>query len=347
MWSSISDYESIRLARELGLINPTDAVRLGQHLELLAHFDSLDNKDAENEEMTRDEAISFLRTCVNSVLGREGNIAPVEFISFRSQLEGRTFKEDDTEILTLQQASYFFKKTTISILLAGIKSKSGAQFEHTIGNIGVIVPALWTSLREAEKWSIGQTYAEVVAAGAATAVAALKKALTKVHGFDFVPESLRSQTFAAAAANVIKLHTGTNNFYNEPLAIAALSRLGTTIPWPAFPICVSATLAVVLGNAYGTSFGAQSDADSILSRLSQNQWEYYLNECLSGDELVLQKLSWNDKPLQRWFHVVHRYALLERNIKKHKVRRLIETSDKEQGAHAKRVAEELLSGIGK
>ena len=75
---SISDYEAINLARELGIINSTDSKRLTQHLELLAHFDSLNPKDAEEEEMSREEAISFLRTCVNSVLGREGNTAPIE-----------------------------------------------------------------------------------------------------------------------------------------------------------------------------------------------------------------------------------------------------------------------------
>ena len=101
---SISNYEAITLARELGLINSTDAKRLTQHLELLAHFDSLNLEDSEAEEMSREEALSFLRTCVNAVLGRNGNIAPAEFMDFRTSLESRTFKISDSEVETLRAA---------------------------------------------------------------------------------------------------------------------------------------------------------------------------------------------------------------------------------------------------
>ncbi|MBK6864392.1 MAG: hypothetical protein IPG91_12920 [Ideonella sp.] len=94
---SISDFEAITLARELGLINSTDAKRLTQHLELLAHFDGLSPNGTDTEEMTREEALSFLRTCVNSILSRPGNIAPLEFLTFRAALEGRTFKETTTK----------------------------------------------------------------------------------------------------------------------------------------------------------------------------------------------------------------------------------------------------------
>lgn len=325
---SISDYEAITLARELGLINSTDSKRLTQHLELLAHFDSLNTDDAESEEMTREEALSFLRTCVNAVLGREESIAPAEFMSFRSELENRTFKESDPELFTLQHAPYFFKKTTLSILIAAAKTKTGAQFEHTLGNILVIIPTLWQSLRDSEKYSVGQAYAEAVSAGASAVVLALKKALSTIQGFDFVPESLRSQSFAAAAANIINVHTSMNNFYNEPAAIQALSRLGTTIPWPAFPICMSAILAVKLGNSYGVSNAAIPYANQLLSRLTQNQWKYYLNECLPGDALVLQKLVWSERPRIIWLELVKSYQLPEQAEKSAQVTKLLVASHK-------------------
>jgi hypothetical protein len=344
---SISDYEAITLARELGLINATDAKRLTQHLELLAHFDSLNIDAAETEEMSREEALSFLRTCVNAVLGREGNIAPAEVLTFRAQLESRTFKETDPELVTLQVAPYFFKKTTLSILLAGAKTKAGAQFEHTLGNILVVIPFLWPSLRDAERWSIGQSYAEAVNASLTPVVAALKKALSAVQGFDFVPESLRSQTFAAAASNLISVHTAMNNFYNESSAISALSKLGTTIPWPAFPICMSAVLAVQLGNSYGVSNAAIPEASKLLSRLTKNQWEYYLNECLPGDELILQKLAWYEKPRARWFALSQEFDLQAKAIKKATVGKLVAGGQKAEHQALAAAAKVLLDGVGK
>ncbi|WP_227318972.1 hypothetical protein [Cedecea davisae] len=344
---SISNYEAITLARELGLINSTDATRLTQHLELLAHFDSLNIEDSEAEEMSREEALSFLRTCVNAVLGRNGNIAPAEFMDFRSELEGRTFKISDAEVATLQAAPYFFKKTTLSILLSGVKSKTGAQFEHTLGNIVVLVPFLWESLRDAEKWSIGQSYAEAVNSGHSPAVTALKKALTATQGFDFVPESLRSQTFAAAASNVISVHTEMNNFYNEPAAITALAKLGTTIPWPAFPISMSAILAVRLGNNYGVSTAAQTDTINLLERLTANQWEYYLKECLPGDELILQKLAWYGKPQSRWANLVKDFDLASKSFKNRNLTKLLDASIKGDSEGIRVSAEKLLSDMRK
>ena len=344
---SISDYEAIHLARELGLVNSTDAKRLTQHLELLAHFDSLDTNEAEFEEMSREEALSFLRTCVNSVLGREGDFAPVEFVRFRSELENRTFKAQDVEVGTLKAAPYFFKKTTLSILLSAVKTRSGAQFEHTLGNIVVLVPTLWPYLRDNEKWSFGQAYAEVVAAGNSPAVIALKKALTEVRGFDYVPESLRSETFSAAASHVVRMHTGVNNYYNEPTAIAALSKLGTTIPWPAFPICMSAILAVSLGNSYGYSWDAQADADALLDRLSNTQWEYYLNSCLPSDELILEKLAWYQKPRNRWTALTEKYRFTEKSIKPKDVRSLLTASAANNAATVESLSEKMLAAARK
>lgn len=324
--STVSDFEAITLARELGFINATDAKRLTQHLELLAHFESLQTEDAEFEEMTREDALSFLRTCVNTVLGRADNFAPVQFVQFRNHLESRTFKPDDEEVETLKAAPYFFKKTTLSILLSNMKSRSGAQFEHSLGNLVVLLPIIWEQLRENEKWSAGQAYAEVVSSGNSAAVIAMKKALTSVRGFDFVPESLRSHTFSSAASAVITVHTGMDNFYNEPPAIAALARLGSTIPWPAFPVCMSAILAVRLGNAYGASINAQPHALELLGRLTINQWEYYLNQCLASDELILSKLSWHEKPRVRWNKLVEDFGLKGVDIKNERVSRLIAAS---------------------
>ncbi len=339
---SISNYEAIRLAQELGIINSTDAVRLSQHSDLLAHFDNLDQESAESEEMSQEEAVSFLRTCVNSVLGRVDNFAPTEFVQFRSELESRTFKADDGHVLALQAAPYFFKRTTLSILLSGVKTKSGAQFEHTLGNIVVIVPKIWPQLRDAERWSVGQGYAEAVNSGESAAVSALKKALMAVQGFDYVPETLRSQSFSSAASAIINVHSAANNYYNEPSAVAALVKLGSTIPWPAFPVCMSAVFAVYLGNMYGHTWNAQSDITSLLKRLTTNQWEYYFNECLPNDQLILQKLSWYRKPLDRWLNLFTEFNLTQLTIKNRDSVALVTASTQQKGASVQDIAGRML-----
>lgn len=340
---SISNFEAIRLAQELGIINATDAKRLSQHTELLAHFDNLDIGSAEAEEMSREEAVGFLRTCVNSVLGHADNFAPTEFVKFRTALESRTFKSTDSEVLSLHVSPYFFKRTTLSILLAGTKLRSGAQYEHTLGNIIVVVPAIWPQLRDAERWSVGQAYAESVNAGDSATVLALKKALMSVQGFDYVPETLRSHTFSAAASAIINIHTASNNFYNEPSAVSALVKLGSTIPWPAFPVCMSSLMAVYLGNAYGHTWGAQGDIVSFFKRLTNNQWEYYFNECLPNDQLILQKLGWYPKPLARWMELFGDFNLRSLTLKNKDSQSIFDASASSKLEQVKKLAVGILT----
>lgn len=340
--SVITDFEAINLGRELGIISTTDAKRLSQAIEMLAHFDNLSPEESDEVDFTAEEATLYLRTCVQAVLGKASSEPSLSFVTFRAQLEERTFKALDGEIVQLAQSPYFFKRTALSVLLSGIKAKSGAQFEHLVGNSAVIIPVLWESLKSQERWSVGQTYAEVVSAGLSAAAKGIKTALLAVKGFDYVPESLRSSTFTAAANAVLTAHSGFQNFYNEPAAIQALARLGTTIPWPAFANCMTAIFAIALGNPYGVSWAAQPDANSLLDRLSNNQWDYFLNECLPRDRLILGKLCW-DKPRENWSNLVKKYELGESNVKNIHVKRLLSETEAGKADEIKRRAEGLLS----
>src|SRR5260370_9805064 len=179
------------------------------------------------------------------------------------------------------------------------KSATGAQLENALRNVNVILPLLWNGLLLPDRQQVGSVYAEVMNEGKKTAASGMKKLLLRVHGFDFVPEDLRSRSFITAAHKVIEAHEGMNNFYNEPLPTTALERMGSMIPIPAFPICMSALLSVRLGNPFGISYGAQASATSALKRVPNDRWVYYLNECLPGDERILYKLL-SDGQIARW-----------------------------------------------
>src|SRR5208283_501990 len=68
---AVSDAEAISLARDLGIITPLQTMRLFHSQEVVAHFAGIDNDPAANQEeqMTREEAVSCLRVCVQGVLG--------------------------------------------------------------------------------------------------------------------------------------------------------------------------------------------------------------------------------------------------------------------------------------
>jgi hypothetical protein len=353
---AITDYEAIRLAEDLGIISPLEGKRLRHSKDLIVHFSSPsqsapsseegDESSAPDERMTVDEAVGCLRACVQNILGRPKIEVAVKFATFRRELETRTFPANDGQMVALAASPYMFKRTTLSVLLALAKSAQGATLENALGNINTILPLLWNQLRKPEKWQTGQTYAEVYAHGKNDSVAGLQRALLSVRGFDFVPETLRSNTFTAAATKVIEAHEGVNNFYNEPAPMGVLASLGSSIPWPAFPQCMTAVLSVKLGNPWGYCFAAGPYADRILKPLSTDRWKYYLIECLPGDRSILDKLT-DDRPRSRWLGLVEEYNLSQyADGAPPKLAKLLVASKNKRSMDVAKAASELLSDLG-
>src|SRR5439155_6816829 len=104
----------------------------------------------------------------------------------------------------------------LTVLLTHLKVASGAKLEYAAGNISVLLPLLWSKLRDKDRWQAGETYAIVQASGRVVAAAGLRRALLCVNGFAFVPETLQSETFRAAARAVLGAHVAWGNFQNEP-----------------------------------------------------------------------------------------------------------------------------------
>lgn len=342
----LTDYDAVRLAEELGMFSPTQAMRLRNVLQMVAHFSESPAEEDEDEDrqMMPEEALQCLRTCVQSVLGHERLGGATEFAKFRRELEEKTFSVDDAEMQSLLASPYFFRRTTLRVLLALAKTAQGAQLEHVLANTNVIVPSFWPELLKPDRWLVGRAYAEVHAEGRKTAATGLRKALLKVQGFDYVPEDLRSRTFLHAAAELQNVHFSLNNFYNEPAAIRALASLGTVIPAPALAQCITAILCVRLGNHYGRSHAAQQTAQEMLSNLSEERWKYYLDSCLPGDEIVLEKLI-DQNIATRWNILVTEHRLSTVEVKDSTVRDLVANAARGKADLVVNVAKTLLKRL--
>lgn len=132
-----------------------------------------------------------------------------------------------------------------------------------------------------------------------------------------------------------------NNFYNETAPVRALSKLGSTIPTPALPACISALLCIVLGNRYGVSWSAADEAKGILNVITTDRWNYYLNNVLPSDVRILEKLSL-DRPTSNWCALTKQYDLFELDVKNKNVGFLLESSKKADSARVKRFSSALI-----
>jgi hypothetical protein len=292
----LTDYDTIQLSEALGIVNATGALRLRQAFDVVNHFAS---GKSDEEEMSALDALQIIKACVQYALGEEDIGVAVDFATFRNRLLSEPLNISDQQVEQFVHQPPFFLSTALRVLLAAIRRDSGARQQHALSNLGTLLPLIWHKLPESERWSVGALYAEASTSGASNLILDLKRTLLSVKGFDYVPESLRSNTFRKAAQAVIETHFALNNFYHEVPAVQQLASLGTVIPKPAVADCIRAYFCVYLGNFYGASFGGAPLAFTELTRIPGAYWEYYFTYVLKDDSMILEKLR-QPKPRSRF-----------------------------------------------
>ena len=334
-------FEVINLAAELGFIDATGKMRLSQANELVQHYR---NNDI-TEEMPRNEIETIIRACVQYILGYDDTTVSFEFSEFRNNLKRETFSTARLEVLN--QSPYFYKKTTLRTLFNLLNSTEGAEYEIVATNFVSIIESIWNSLSSDDRYSVGINFSKYVNQGDIIHVNTYKYALEKVHGFDYVPENLRSISFIQAAKKLKYVHYSLNNFYNEPEAARALERLGTIIPRPAIKESISACLICLTGNAYGRSEAAVDVLINILKKLDRNAWIYYFDECFAYDEDYLINIANGDNRTLRWCKIVEDFKLDTLNLRNGKMQEMLENAKKQDKANVKSYVISLLKKINK
>jgi hypothetical protein len=292
--NAITDFQAIQLSEQLGLLNPTAGLKLRHIHELVSHYFS----SRATEEIDRFEAMNVIKNAVKYVLGHEQMQVAVGFSNFRDRLLSETLRSNDMQLEAMVSSPVFYGRTVSFVLLNSIMKEEGAKLEHGLANLNTILPMIWEKLTDNDRYNVGFAYRDVVSSNNVAAASGLKQALMKVGGFDYVPESLRSNTFIKAARNVVEVHYAMNNFYNEPSAVATLANLGSTIPTPAFFQCMQAYLVVCIGNRYGVSLRAMEIAKEQLFDIPEDRWKHYLQKGINDDNEVLSNLRSSDQILR-------------------------------------------------
>ena len=178
----LTDFETLRLAYELGVITNTGFLRLKHAFETIVHFGQLPPEEADDVEMSQIEALGIIRACIENVLGQNKIDVAVDFKKFRDGLETQVFDREGAEVSQLAASPYFFRRASTRILLALVKSSAGAQLENVLGNANLIIPILWSELAPQERFQIGRAYSETVADGRTQAASGLKKNVAESQG---------------------------------------------------------------------------------------------------------------------------------------------------------------------
>lgn len=334
-------FEVINLATELGFIDTTGKMRLTHANEIVHHY----RADNVAEEMPKNEIETVIRACVQYITGYDDSTVSFEFSDFRNNLKREYFSAERIEVL--RQSPYFYKKTTMRTLTNLLNTTEGAEYQMVASNFVYIIEAIWDSLSSDDRYIIGTNYSKYANLDDKIHVGTYKYALERVHGFDYVPENLRSLSFVEAAKHLKNVHHALNNFYNEPEAAQALEKLGTIIPRQAIKECTSATLVCLTGNAYGRSVSAIEILRKILEKLDKAAWAYYLDECFAYDEDFLFNIAYGDNRTYYWCQIVKEFELNSLSVKDGKLKEMLNNASKDDKVSVKSYAIHLLKKLNK
>jgi hypothetical protein len=314
----LTDAETVRLALELGLVESSQAMRLRQVHELLGKSASNAYTGEEGLEISREDAVTCLRACVEAVLSKHGLEVPSNFRALRDRLLSGKVEPGDDMIEALLSSPYFFLRTIVASLVSALRSADQGQAERVSSNLRAILPSIWKKLDAAQKWQIGRAYAAAHDEGRAEVADTIRLGISESKGFDFVPESLRSDNFRRHAAELLRAHSEWHNFYNEPGPARKLASLGESVPAAALGSVLQAALCSFLGNNYGICFDAQAPVRAVLGSLRREQWEEYFENFFHRDDQVLAKLS-SEKPIERWSVLVDEFKLGDLSLGRNRV----------------------------
>ena len=319
----LTDFDAVNLIVDLGFLSSSDNLPFLRAIENINHF-SGSSFGINSNAMAYDEAISILKISVQTVLSSSNsqNAYLFQISNFRKKLQTESFLNQDLYLTELVNVPYFHLQTILRTLVSMVKISFGFKLQYVLENLNLILPLIWERLLAPEKSLIGLCYAEVRTNGKMTATQEVGNALLKVRGFDFVPETHRTQTFINVAQKIIDAHFKHDNFYTEPKLITFLEKLGTIIPEPAIATCMTALLCVRLGNRYGIAKDAQSSAKKIIEKLTLKQWSFYFNQCFPSDKNVLRELM-HEKPANQFCELIAEFPSITSSLKNSKIISLI------------------------
>ena len=315
----LSNTEKIELAFELGMINTTAKMLLIQANETLNHFISRDIA-GNNEEIEPIKALGIVLDITKYILGNEIETSSIEFKEFRDKLKETIYQSSDSQIDVLKTSPYFYIKTTIRTILSLIKSAykedNISELSKVLNNANVFIVSLWEQIFIEDKKLIGTTYAQAISDGHKETVATFSTILDAIHGYDFVPETTRSNAYKKIAREFSIVHFGMNNFYNEPAYAKKLNSMGTVIPDFALQECLRAVFVSTIGNSYGTSTLAQAYNIKILDKVTTEQWKQFFSKLIIQDQTILEKLTYSTQSMiDNWFTIINKYITDDFQIK--------------------------------
>jgi hypothetical protein len=287
----LDDATLITGALKIGLIGEIGF----RHLDYIRYMRNWTSAAHPNQtELTGINLVSWLETCIREVIS-----TPISNVQIRiNQLLGniKTQQIEETEAETI---SAFFtelsqeKCDALAKGLFGIYIHSDST-QQTITNINLIAPNLWPLVSEDARSDFGTRCATFIANGEQHSQHTSRRFLELVGGLSYLPDGVKVPQLKTAIEDLLSVHNGLNNFYNEPsMARQLKSIVGQhgNVPVQLNYSYTRVLVTVFLTNGHGVAWSAEPIYIDLIRNFDAKQ--SYLALTSFRDEFIKSKLQFN------------------------------------------------------
>ena len=197
--------------------------------------------------------------------------------------------------------------------------------QQTRTNINYLAESLWKLTSDEVKYDCGTRYATCIANNSHNLNEA-KQFLELVNGLSYVPDSVKAPAIKAALKNLIIVHAGINNFYNEPsFAKQLLNVIGQhgEIPEQLIYEYTKTIVSVFLTNGLGECWNANPIYIELIKKFNTKQ--SFIALISFTDETIKNKLQYQ-RCQQKYEEMLE---LIKPNITSDGIRNLLEEIKKQ------------------
>lgn len=267
---NMQDSELLTLCLKLNLISETGYFMLDQCRDIRNNFSAAHPTIGTLDEY---EFINFLNRCSRHALSNEQNATAVDIKELMQAINSAVFSEDQLRIWIQRVLDTFdAQRETIIGMLHGIYCDPSKEEHARVNSITICKNFVETFSPEITSMLINQ-HQRYQAKGEEQRFKASQGFFEHLGALGLLSETERHAMLSAACRNLISVHNGTDNFYNErPFAerLAALST-GHQIPETVRYEFVEAVVRCSVGNQWGTARTADLHYQVIIKGFSPRE----------------------------------------------------------------------------
>jgi hypothetical protein len=272
----LKDAELLNLCLKLNLITEDAFFLLDQNRDIRNNFSAAHPTMGTLDEY---EFLNFLSRCGNHALTNEKNPRGVDIKAFIAAIKASVFSSEQLQTWQTRLSDTFdAQREALFGMVHGIYCDPSSGEEARVNSLSVCEP-FQSTLSPKSKSELIDRHQEYKAKGDQKRSKASSLFFENLGLLALLGDSELHAIFTTASANLLSVHNGMNNFYNEPPFAQRLAEISSQnqIPESAQYSVVEAVTTCATGNPWGVSNSAVPSYEKMIQSFSPSEVVLMLN----------------------------------------------------------------------